>query len=207
MSENVMKEAVFDTGKVVLNYAEGWGSGASLVLLHGGSARWQYFEDLIPDLALHWRLFIPDLRGHGRSGRVAWEYALQDYAEDIAAFLRGVSGPAFLFGHSLGGMVALMAARLCPELVRGVIVGDAPLDAAAWKDHLEGGREQLRAWRALAGGSLSVEEIIQGLRTRRCRPLAGRVGRRCATYTRRGISSTLTWRTGFITTIRTCWGC
>ncbi len=152
-----MTEAKFNTGEVTLNYAEGPDAGPALVLLHGGSARWQYFEGIIPELAAHWHLFAPDLRGHGQSGRVAGRYALRDYAEDICAFLLKVSGPASLFGHSLGGMAALMTADHCPDFVNAVVVGDSPLDARSWKAHLDDRqREQIRGWQALAGGSHSI---------------------------------------------------
>jgi pimeloyl-ACP methyl ester carboxylesterase len=154
-----MKEARFDTGKVVLNYAEGLESGPPVVLLHGGSARWQYFDPILPDLISHWHVFAPDLRGHGASGRVPWRYAVKDYAEDIAAFLKQVSGPAFLFGHSLGGIVALMTASLSPADIRAVIVGDSPLDRATWEAVLKKDPEKLRQWRGLSGGALTVEEI------------------------------------------------
>jgi len=131
MSTDGMIEAKFDTGEVILNYAQGPNAGPALVLLHGGSANWQYFEGLLPDLAQRWHVFAPDLRGHGRSGRTVGHYTLRDYADDVTAFLQRVSGPASLFGHSLGGMVALMAADQCPDWVNAVVVGDSPLDAQA----------------------------------------------------------------------------
>ena len=165
MALEVMNLATFDTAKVKLNYAEGPNAGPALVLLHGGSARWPYFDGIILDLAAHWHVFAPDLRGHGKSGRVAWRYALQDYVEDIGAFLREVSGPATLFGHSLGGMVAWMVAGQCPELVTAVVVGDSPLDRDVWKANTDEHKlAQTRSWRALAGGSHSVEEIIVALK-------------------------------------------
>ena len=165
MSINMMKEAMFETGEIKLNYAEGPDAGPPLVLLHGGSARWQYFDQIIPELAERWHVFAPDLRGHGQSGWASGRYALRDYAEDISAFLLKVTGPASLFGHSLGGMVALMTAGQCPDYVNAVVVGDSPLDAASWKVHTgERQREQIRAWQALAGGSHSVEQIIAGLK-------------------------------------------
>jgi hypothetical protein len=40
METVLFREATFDTGKVVLNYAEGPASGPPLVMLHGGSGRW-----------------------------------------------------------------------------------------------------------------------------------------------------------------------
>lgn len=110
-------------------------SRPALVLLHGGSGRWQLPERLIRDLSKHWHVFAPDLRGHGKSGRVAWGYRLRDQAGDIAAFLQQVSGPAFLYGHSLGGIVALMTAGIYPQNVRAVLVGDSPLDSALEGHH------------------------------------------------------------------------
>ena len=48
-------------------YYEIHGEGAPLLLLHGllqSSAQWQSY---MGDLAKHYQLIIPDMRGHGRS--------------------------------------------------------------------------------------------------------------------------------------------
>ena len=85
-------ERSFDTGVVKINYAEGPPSGPPFVLLHGGSGRWQLFEDILPDLIARFHLYLPDLRGHGKSGRVSGQYRLQDFADDVVAFLRERGG-------------------------------------------------------------------------------------------------------------------
>lgn len=85
MLETEVEETSYDTGRVVLNYALGPKNGPPLVLLHGGSGCWQNLYPIIPDLATNWHIFAPDLRGHGKSGRVAWRYAVRDYA--MEAFL------------------------------------------------------------------------------------------------------------------------
>ncbi|MEJ2571407.1 MAG: alpha/beta hydrolase [Anaerolineales bacterium] len=150
----------FDTGIVTIHYAEGPACGPPLVLLHGGSNGWQSFESIMPDLAEDWHLYAPDFRGHGRSGRVSGAYRLQDYTDDMIAFLQQrVSEPAIIFGHSLGGMVALLVAAQCPDQIRAVVVGDSPLTAARWLAHLKHSREDLIVWRDLAGGKHSVEKI------------------------------------------------
>jgi pimeloyl-ACP methyl ester carboxylesterase len=160
-----MREATFTTDAVTLNYAEGPASGLPLVLLHGGSARWQSFDSVLADLAPSWHLYAPDLRGHGKSSWVPGHYRLQDYTDDLVAFLKGcVREPGYLFGHSLGGMVALMIAAQFPEGVRAVAVGDAPLSSQAWQAVLQQGRDRLIAWRALAGGQKPLEEVIQTLK-------------------------------------------
>lgn len=118
-------ERTFDTSEVRLNYAEGPANGPPLVLLHGLGRRWQVFMPVIPALSLRWHIFVPDLRGHGKSSRAARGYRGTQYAEDIAHFLRErVSEPAVLFGHSLGGVLAMWIAGRHSQLVRALVLGD-----------------------------------------------------------------------------------
>jgi pimeloyl-ACP methyl ester carboxylesterase len=159
METVLFREATFDTGKVVLNYAEGPNSGPPLVMLHGGSGRWQLYSGMLAELLERCHVYAPDLRGHGKSSWMPWGYTIRDYVEDIAAFLLEVTGPAVLMGHSLGGIIAVAAAKACPNLARALIVVDAPLDAASWGQFLRNARGQLVAWRAVSGGMHSVEEI------------------------------------------------
>ena len=159
MESVLFREATFDTGKVVLNYAEGSAAEPSLVFLHGGTGRWQLYSGMLGELAKCCHVYAPDLRGHGTSGWVPWGYTIRDYVEDIRAFLREVSGPAVLMGHSLGGIIAVATAKACPDLVRALIVGDAPLDAATWGQLMREQHGKNAAWRALSGGTHPVEEI------------------------------------------------
>lgn len=118
-------EHAFEADGVHLNYAEGPANGPPLVLLHGLGRRWQVFLPIIPALSLRWHIFIPDLRGHGKSSRVARGYHGMQYAEDVERFLRDrVGAPAVIFGHSLGGMIAMWIASHHPGLVRALILGD-----------------------------------------------------------------------------------
>ena len=155
-----IKELTFNTDDVSLNYAEGPDSSSPLVLLHGGASQWRNFEILLPELAVDWHLYSLDFRGHGQSGRADGRYCLQDFVDDVIVFLREVVGePAAIVGHSMGGMVALMVAAQCPELVRAVVVGDSPLTAETWKTILDTHREDLLQDRAVAGGQVSLEEV------------------------------------------------
>ena len=128
-----MREKQFHRGGVEINFAEGPSSGPPLLTLHGGAGSWRSGSGLIQALSGQWHMYAPDFRGHGRSGHVPGRYHLRDYVADTAAFLHYVvAEPAVIYGHSLGGEVAIMVAAQHPELVRAVIDGDAPLST---EDH------------------------------------------------------------------------
>ena len=123
-----LREHTFDAGAIQINYAEGAGPGPPLVLLHGLAARWQVFGPLIPYLSLDWHLYALDLRGHGQSGRAPGHYRIPDFAGDVTTFVREqVARPTLLYGHSLGGWVALSVAGQCPDFVQAVVVGDTAI--------------------------------------------------------------------------------
>lgn len=156
---NVQQNVQLD---VELNYAEGPPDGRPLVLLHGLGRRWQVFLPLIPALSLRWHIFAPDLRGHGKSSRVARGYHGAKYSEDIACFLRErVGAPAVLFGHSLGGMLSMWVASHHPELVKALILGDNPIIARRLRHPMY--TSLFSGLRDLASRGGSVEQIAQGI--------------------------------------------
>lgn len=108
-----------------------------VVLLHGflGSGRnLRTFAQRWSERAPHLRFVIADLRGHGQSPPLPESGAsLTDLAADVfaTADASGIAGSFRIVGHSLGGRVALAAARLAPERLRAVDFLDitpGPLD-------------------------------------------------------------------------------
>lgn len=55
-----------------------------------------------------------------------WPHLVEQLA-DFARALQGDGAPAFLVGHSLGGILSLMCAARHPELARGVLLIDSPV--------------------------------------------------------------------------------
>jgi pimeloyl-ACP methyl ester carboxylesterase len=160
------EEWTFDANGVTINYAvfNEQGSGPPLVLLHGGSGRWQYSIAILPAVAERWRVYAPDMRGHGKSAWVPGGYHMNGFADDIEAFLLGVVGePAVLYGHSLGGQVAVQTAARRPGMVCGLIIGDAPFDRVRLKKVLEAERPRLQTMRDLAGPGLPASEVRERL--------------------------------------------
>jgi pimeloyl-ACP methyl ester carboxylesterase len=156
------REGCLSTGSVEIHFAEGPHNGVPLVLLHGGSSRWQWWRWVIDALAEHTHVFAPDLRGHGGSTWTPGHYRLFDFAADIEAFLeKVVREPAVLLGHSLGGEVSLIVAAERPDLVAGVIDEDGPLSVDSARRHIDSTRPNLVAIRALAGSTLPRDELQQ----------------------------------------------
>src|SRR5258708_33975916 len=81
----------------------------------------------LPDLFL----VVYDRRGYARSARAEpAAAALGDHAEDLLALLE--SRPAAVVGHSYGGVAAMMAAHLRPDLTTPLGAFEAPGPWMPW---------------------------------------------------------------------------
>ncbi|AKF10752.1 alpha/beta fold hydrolase [Sandaracinus amylolyticus] len=89
------------------------GEGPPLVLLHGLADSHRTFRRIAPALARTHRVLMPDLPGHGYSGRPAdAPYDAPWFASTIAAWMEAAGAPhAAICGHSFGGGVALAMLR------------------------------------------------------------------------------------------------
>ncbi|WP_394238069.1 alpha/beta fold hydrolase [Niallia oryzisoli] len=100
-----------------------FGSGIPLVLIHGLGSRKEAWCPQY-ELAEHFRLIIPDLRGHGETG-LDNNITVRNFAKDIIKLLDYLCIPsAFIGGLSLGGIVAQELYKQRPELVRGLILSN-----------------------------------------------------------------------------------
>jgi pimeloyl-ACP methyl ester carboxylesterase len=83
------------------------GAGDPLVLIHGFQQSHRTWRRVAPLLAEGFRLLMPDLPGHGLSGRPDAPYTLTWYAETMAAWMAAIAVPrAHVCGHSFGGGIA-----------------------------------------------------------------------------------------------------
>lgn len=86
----------------------------TFVMVHGAFCGGWAFDDFRgPFEARGDRVLAPDLRGHGPADRggALIGVSMTDYARDIADLCNGLEEPPVLLGHSLGGLVAQLAAR------------------------------------------------------------------------------------------------
>jgi pimeloyl-ACP methyl ester carboxylesterase len=105
-----------------LRYAVG-GDGSPLVLVHGLGGTIENWRALAPSLAAEHRVLVPDLPGHGRSAPLSEARNVDALAEAVLGIADAVEvRKAVWVGHSLGGVVALRAAVLRPDVVRGLVL-------------------------------------------------------------------------------------
>jgi pimeloyl-ACP methyl ester carboxylesterase len=86
----------------------------------------QFFDHLRADFDLR----AVDMHGHDPAFPVTdgWH----GLVEELIARLQAYPEPAILVGHSLGGMLSMMAAKQRPDLVRCVVMLDSPV-VAGWR--------------------------------------------------------------------------
>jgi pimeloyl-ACP methyl ester carboxylesterase len=129
------------------------GRGETLILVHGLGDDHRAWRRTLPDLMLHHRVVLYDLRGHGGTTAGRGDGTLRQLGGDLVALMDSIGiDRADIAGFSLGGTVAMRVAIDHPERTRGLVlvatssrVGRA---AADWyrqrAEMVEQGEPQLR---------------------------------------------------------------
>ena len=97
---------------------------APMLLLHALGKRATTWAPVTGRFAAHYRVFAPDLRGHGGS---EWPgtYSFQLMRDDVAGLLDQLGlREVTLVGHSMGGAVAYLVAMARPDRVERLIIED-----------------------------------------------------------------------------------
>ncbi|KAI1333962.1 Alpha/Beta hydrolase protein [Xylariaceae sp. FL0016] len=143
-----MKSFVFDDAGSRLRYLEFEGRGCPLIVIHGlGCASSFEYPHVALAPALKGRhIFLVDLPGFGYSDRPAhFGYRVEDHARVVARFVQEMNFVEVdLFGHSMGGSVAIEAADMLGSRVASLVLAEANLDS--------GGGEGSRNINGTSGG-------------------------------------------------------
>ena len=126
------------------------GEGLPVIFGHSFLANGEMWRHQVDALCGRHRTINVDHRGHGRSGPVGRSCTLYDMADDMLAVLdhAGIASAVWA-GLSIGGMIAMRAALVAPERVRGLVIVDSHAGAEKHPGKLRFG---LLALGALAAG-------------------------------------------------------
>lgn len=125
-SSPLVTEHALSINGLTLQYRD-WGEPQlpPLLILHGLGAHAHSWDHVAAALADHYRIIVPDLRGHGRS---SWApaYTWQLFLEDALHLITAIGVPQVaVCGHSLGGRVAYMLASRHPERITRLVIAEA----------------------------------------------------------------------------------
>ncbi|UCH96867.1 MAG: alpha/beta hydrolase [Candidatus Aminicenantes bacterium] len=159
MQAKAIKMASAD-GLPIVYQVQGKGDVA-LVLVHCWCCDKSFWELQVPVFARHYQVVTLDLGGHGESGQDRKDWTMEAFGLDVAAVVKKLAlKKVILIGHSMGGTVAVEAARLLSRQVIGLIAVDTlqnveqkftkeqyeQLTAPMRKDFKTGAEKFLRAW-------------------------------------------------------------
>ncbi len=107
-------------------------TGLTIVWVHGlGNASTTTFREISLHPALDgWPSVLIDLPGSGHSPAPEdWNATIEEVADIVLATITRLDlSPVVLFGHSMGGSVAIAAAQRRPDLIRHLVVAEPNLD-------------------------------------------------------------------------------
>ncbi|HEY4415257.1 MAG TPA: alpha/beta hydrolase [Verrucomicrobiae bacterium] len=111
------------------------GTGSPVVLLHGYAETSHMWLPIMPLLAEHHTVIVPDLRGAGDSAKPESGYTKKNMAVDIHDLVTSLGfNHAQIVGHDIGLMVAYAYAAQFPEETDRLVLMDAFLPGVGdWK--------------------------------------------------------------------------
>jgi pimeloyl-ACP methyl ester carboxylesterase len=113
-----------DDGVNLVCEVRGQGDTA-LVFLHGWCGDRAYWKNQADAFANEYRIVTLDQAGHGESGKDRKTWTTDGLAADVATVVKALDlKRVILVGHSMGGPVALLAAKKMPGTVVAVIGAD-----------------------------------------------------------------------------------
>jgi len=162
------------TGTATVNgttlYYEVAGTGAPLVLIHGGAVDSRAFDDQFTEFAKHYRVVRYDLRGTGKSGDRDQPFS---NTEDLSGLLQHLNiSSTYLLGISRGGGIAFDFTLERPEMVKALILVSSNLSASvpAYEAMFERSTEVGKQSGTAAAAAVWGNDPYQGPQREQARP-------------------------------------
>lgn len=160
-------EQCFELHGKSINVAVGPNNGPALLLLHGVTRRWQSFVPILPALATRFEIFAVDYFGHGKSDRTSRGYRVADYVDALSELLTqppfSTHKKFYIYGHSLGSMIAAALAGRFAHKVPGIILEDPPFQTMGQRIDTTPLLSYFQGLAQFAGSSLSPVTLARQL--------------------------------------------
>jgi pimeloyl-ACP methyl ester carboxylesterase len=109
----------------------------ALLFLHGWCGDREHWKHQLPAFATDYHVVTIDLAGHGESGKDRKGWSIEGLADDVQTVVQTLAlKRVILVGHSMGGPVALSAAKRMPRTVIAVVGIDTLHDAEFRRDEV-----------------------------------------------------------------------
>lgn len=96
-----------------------------LLFIHGWSCRGDYWQPQLDYFSCRHEVVCLDLPGHGDTPVAREDWSVEAFGEDVTTIADALDVPLILIGHSMGGAVALEAARrIDRERLAGIVLVD-----------------------------------------------------------------------------------
>jgi 3-oxoadipate enol-lactonase len=104
------------------------GSGELLICLHGIGGNRSNWREQLPEFGRYFQAVSLDLRGYGESDDFEGSLDPRDFVEDVLRVVNHFRAEkAHLIGLSMGGLVAMRFAAICPERLASLTLCDTNL--------------------------------------------------------------------------------
>ena len=111
---------IFNYRNIKVHYTDN-GKGSALIFLHGFLENSNIWILFIETLSKKNRIICIDLLGHGKTESLGYIHSMDDMADAVLAILKHLKLRKYtLFGHSMGGYVALAIAEKKPKNIKGL---------------------------------------------------------------------------------------
>ncbi len=123
-----------------LVHYEVFGRGKPIIFLHSWLGSWRYWVPTMELVAERYRAYALDFWGFGESEQQPEMCTIPEYKKMLIAFMDEIGlRQAFLVGHGMGGMVAVLAAQHAPERFSRLITVSTPIDGQILRDVVKPG--------------------------------------------------------------------
>lgn len=91
-----------------------------LILIHGAIGSSKEFDAILPLLNAKFDVFLYEIPHHGAKKDSTIPFTIEALATDLLTYIEKL-GPAYIYGFSLGGYLALSAAQIDEKNIKGII--------------------------------------------------------------------------------------